>query len=68
LDNNRHDRDALLSNREMADIYTRTIGAITEAYYVAFTHMATNMLFAGIEATTVLPIIQDRIQKKQQHV
>jgi hypothetical protein len=37
------------SPREMADIYTRTIGAITEAY-VASTRMATNVLFAGIEA------------------
>jgi hypothetical protein len=35
--------------REMADIYVRTIGAMTEAY-VASTRMATNMLFAGIEA------------------
>lgn len=34
---------------EMADIYARTIGAITEAY-VASTHMATNVLFAGMEA------------------
>ncbi|MDQ4015513.1 MAG: hypothetical protein M3136_07085 [Thermoproteota archaeon] len=38
------------SPREMADIYTRTIGAITEAY-VASTRMATNVLFAGIDAT-----------------
>ena len=38
------------SPREMADIYARTIGAITEAY-VASTRMATNVLFAGIEAT-----------------
>jgi hypothetical protein len=37
------------SPREMADIYTRTIGAITEAYVVS-TRMATNVLFAGIEA------------------
>jgi hypothetical protein len=37
------------SPREMADIYTRTIGAITEAY-VASTRIATNVLFAGIEA------------------
>jgi hypothetical protein len=35
------------SPREMADIYARTIGAITEAY-VASTRMATNVLFAGI--------------------
>jgi hypothetical protein len=39
----------LLSPREMADIYARTIGAITEAY-VASTHMATNLVFAGMEA------------------
>jgi hypothetical protein len=37
------------SPREMADIYTRTIGAIIQAY-VASTRMATNVLFAGIEA------------------
>jgi hypothetical protein len=35
--------------REMADVYARTIGAMTEAY-VASTRMATNVLFAGIEA------------------
>lgn len=35
---------------QIADIYARTIGAITEAY-VASTRMATNVLFAGIEAT-----------------
>jgi hypothetical protein len=35
---------------QIADIYARTIGAITEAY-VASTRMATNLLFAGIEAT-----------------
>ncbi|MDQ3888902.1 MAG: hypothetical protein M3251_06480 [Thermoproteota archaeon] len=35
---------------QMADIYARTIGAITEAY-VACTRMTTNVLFAGIEAT-----------------
>jgi hypothetical protein len=39
----------LLSPREMADIYTKTIGVMTEAY-VASTHMATNMMFAGMEA------------------
>ena len=38
------------SPREMADIYARTIGAMTEAY-VASTRMATNVLFAGMEAT-----------------
>jgi hypothetical protein len=38
------------SPREMADIYTRTIGAMTEAY-VASARMATNVLFAGMEAT-----------------
>lgn len=38
------------SPREMADIYARTIGAMAEAY-VASTRMATNMMFAGLEAT-----------------
>jgi hypothetical protein len=41
----------MLSPREMADIYARTIGAMTEAY-VASTRMATNWVFAGIEAAT----------------
>ena len=40
----------LFSPREIANIYARTIGAMTEAY-VASTRMATNVLFAGIEAT-----------------
>lgn len=35
---------------QIADIYARTIGAMTEAY-VASTRMATNVLFAGVEAT-----------------
>jgi hypothetical protein len=35
--------------REMADIYARTIGIMTEAY-AAWTRMATNVLFAGMEA------------------
>jgi hypothetical protein len=38
------------SPREMANIYARTIGAMAEAY-VTSTRMATNMLFAGMEAT-----------------
>jgi hypothetical protein len=38
------------SPREMADIYARTIGTMAEAY-VASTRMATNMMFAGLEAT-----------------
>jgi hypothetical protein len=38
------------SPREMADIYTRTIGAMAEAY-VASTRVATNMVFAGMEAS-----------------
>jgi hypothetical protein len=38
------------SPREMADIYARTIGAMAEAY-VASTRMATNMMFAGMEAS-----------------
>jgi hypothetical protein len=40
------------SPRDMADIYARTIGAMAEAY-AASTRMATNMLFAGMEATRV---------------
>ena len=39
-----------LSPEQIADIYTRTIGAMAEAY-VASTRMATNMMFAGLEAT-----------------
>ncbi len=35
---------------QIADIYARTVGAMTEAY-VASTRMATNVLFAGIEAS-----------------
>jgi hypothetical protein len=38
------------SPEQMGNIYARTIGAITEAY-VASTRIATNVLFAGIEAT-----------------
>jgi hypothetical protein len=38
------------SPREMANIYARTIGAMTKAY-VASTRMATNVLFARIDAT-----------------
>jgi hypothetical protein len=37
------------SLREMADIYARTVGVMIEAY-VASTRMATNMMFAGMEA------------------
>ncbi|MFL6484405.1 MAG: hypothetical protein ACJ70Z_06810 [Nitrososphaera sp.] len=38
------------SPQEMADVYARTIGTMTEAY-VASTRMATNMMFAGMEVT-----------------
>jgi len=38
------------SPEQIADIYARTIGAVIEAY-VASTRMATNMMFAGLEAT-----------------
>src|SRR5215210_5453663 len=38
------------SPSEMADVYARTIGAMAEAY-VSSTRMATNMMFAGMEAT-----------------
>ena len=43
-------RSHYYSPREMADTYARTIGAMTEAY-VASTRMATNVLFAEMEAT-----------------
>jgi hypothetical protein len=38
------------SPREMIDIYARTMGVMAEAY-AASTRMATNMMFAGMEAT-----------------
>ena len=38
------------SPREMIDIYARTMGVMAEAY-AASTRMATNMMFAGLEAT-----------------
>jgi hypothetical protein len=38
------------SPSEMTNIYARTIGAMAEAYAVS-TRMATNMMFAGMEAT-----------------
>jgi hypothetical protein len=38
------------SPREMIDIYARTMGVMAEAY-VTCTRMATNMMFAGMEAT-----------------
>ncbi len=38
------------SPQQIADVYTRTIGAFAEAY-VASTRMATNVLFAGLDAT-----------------
>ncbi len=38
------------SPQQIADVYARAIGAFTEAY-VASTRMATNGLFAGLEAT-----------------
>ncbi|HEX2169308.1 MAG TPA: hypothetical protein VHF65_03320 [Nitrososphaera sp.] len=36
--------------QQIADVYTRTIGAMTEAF-VASTRMATNMFFAGLDAS-----------------
>jgi hypothetical protein len=39
----------LLSPKEMTDICARTIGIMTETY-VASTHMATGLMFAGMEA------------------
>ena len=38
------------SPQQIADVYARTIGAFTEAY-VASTRMATNVLFAGLDAS-----------------
>ena len=38
------------SPQQIADVYTRTIGAMTEAF-VASTRMATNVLFAGLDAS-----------------
>jgi hypothetical protein len=41
---------SFFSPSEMTNIYARTIGAMAEAY-AASTRMATNMMFAGLEAT-----------------
>ena len=38
------------SPQQIADVYARTIGAMTEAF-VASTRMANNVLFAGLDAT-----------------
>ncbi|MDP9016083.1 MAG: hypothetical protein M3M87_04925 [Thermoproteota archaeon] len=38
------------SPQQLADVYARTIGAMTEAF-VASTRMATNVLFAGLDAS-----------------
>lgn len=38
------------SPQQVADVYARTIGAMTEAF-VASTRMATNVLFAGLDAS-----------------
>ena len=38
------------SPQQMVDVYTRTIGAMTEAF-VASTRMANNVMFAGLDAT-----------------
>ena len=38
------------SPQQIADVYARTIGAMAEAY-AASTRMATNVLFAGLEAS-----------------
>jgi hypothetical protein len=38
------------SPEQIADVYTRTIGAMTETF-VASTRMATNVLFAGLDAS-----------------
>jgi hypothetical protein len=41
---------SFFSPQEMTNVYARTIGAVAEAY-AASTRMATNMMFAGLEAT-----------------
>jgi len=41
---------SFFSPQEMTNIYARTVGAMAEAY-AASTRMATNMMFAGLEAT-----------------
>ena len=38
------------SPQQIADVYARTVGAMTEAF-VASTRMATNVLFAGLDAS-----------------
>jgi hypothetical protein len=52
---------------QIADIYARTIGAITEAY-VASTRMATNVLFAGIEATRATTNYTRQNAKEAAHI
>ena len=52
---------------QIADLYARTIGAMTEAY-VASTCMATNVLFAGIEVTRATINYSRQNTKEASHV
>ncbi len=52
---------------QIADIYARTIGAMTEAY-VASTRMATNVLFAGIEASRATTNCTRQNAKEAAHI
>ncbi len=55
------------SPREMANIYARTIGAMAEAY-VSSTRMATNMMFAGMEATRATTNYTRQNAKEASHI
>ncbi len=52
---------------QMGNIYARTIGAMTEAY-VASTRMATNVLFAGIEASRATTNCTRQNAKEAAHI
>jgi len=52
---------------QIVDIYARTIGAMTEAY-VASTRMATNMLFAGLEAARATTNYTRQYAKEASHI
>ena len=55
------------SPQQIADIYARTIGAMTEAYLVS-TRMATNVLFAGLEATRATTNYTRQYAKEASHI
>jgi hypothetical protein len=54
-----------VSARDMADIYARGISAMADSV-AAGTRMATNMMFAGIEASRATTIMQGTILGKLQ--